>query len=118
MEKSILWRKKKSACGIRPSLKKRSFNVKNTFYIKKRVLWTKKKVPAALGPAQQNAVLQFKNTFYTEQKFYEEKKAPAALGPAQKNALAQKSGLAKYGGGDPHPGLNVHPLFWMGQTGG
>jgi hypothetical protein len=42
---------KKSACGIRPGLKKRSFDIQNCFYIEKRIYWRKKKAPAALGPA-------------------------------------------------------------------
>ena len=36
--KNAFIEKKKSACGIRPSLKKRSFDIKNAFYTEKRVL--------------------------------------------------------------------------------
>ena len=35
--KNAFYEKKKNACGIRPSLKKQSFDIKNAFYIEKRI---------------------------------------------------------------------------------
>ena len=51
--------KKQSACGIRVSLKKLSFDIKNASYTEKRILLkkNKKKAPAALGQALKNEVL-------------------------------------------------------------
>ena len=54
---TALYKKKKSACGIRPGLKKRSFNILNAFYIQKRIK-QQKKAPAALGQALKNEVTQ------------------------------------------------------------
>ena len=59
----------KSACGIRPGLKKRSFYIKNCFYIEKRIYWGKK---SACGnrPGLKKRSFDIKNCFYIEKRIY------------------------------------------------
>jgi hypothetical protein len=78
---------KKSACGIRASLKKLSFYIKNGFYNEKRILWRKRKSACGIRPCLKNGVLTFKTHFTFKNAFYKKKKAPAALGPALRNAV-------------------------------